>query len=336
MAATLIKKNPYHQRNATDIFFLQHEKVRSKTPFEKKMENLSIEGRNNYTRNNKDSCLLGIDKVNYFKTSYKESQTEIEKERNKQRALTKPKNDDDKDKVILHYPKLNMHLKMKTTGGLFANQKNSRENRLELNKSNIFYDPEKDIMNKTFTITPDILKQEKIKTLNPIRFIKRRKIRNDDDQSNLFNSTKTALTARERKNANNNGHFPSQYNDYKPMEPPKELSSVDDIKKKEIIRKYEGITENQRKTEDFMVTGNKDMNIHDIQKVFHDNGLHIYNERDDTSYYDGQNKGKITFKIRSCEEDKTYATKIDAVKSYIKKNKGLSLKKVEASTKEYF
>lgn len=338
MASTVIKRNPCHQRNVTDIFFLNQEQVRSKTPFEKKMESMSIEGRNNYTRNTKNSFVLGIDKMNYFKTSYKESQSEIVQETNKQRALTKPPNDDNKDKEMPYYPKLNMLLKMKTTGGLYFKQKNSKENRVEFNKSNIFNDPEKDVMNKTFTITPHILKQEKQKTLNPIRNLRRRKLLNEysDDQIDGFNPNKNPLTARERKYINIKGHFPSQYNDYKPMEPPKQLSSADELKKKEIISKYKGITENQRKNDDYIITGTRDINLHDIQRVFHLNGLHIYNERDDSSYYDGLNKGKIIFKIRACEEDKTYSDKVDTVKQYFKKTKGLTVQKVDPSTKEYF
>lgn len=328
-SADMVKKKPNLNIKTNDFSFLDCNND-VKTNYKK-----------NIAYNRGTEISLGNDKQNYYSTTLNSSQDFAKKiiQRQKIEEKKNPKLKKTPQPLVKTPIKITKKLpsltQKNTTGIRYDASKNAIANKIQLQKSNIFNDPEKDIMNRTFvqpSNTKEILKNTKT-TKNKTTMTKNNIITNKEEVIPIKEKVKTTLkknytvtqTARERKLNDNKGHFPCKYDNYKPPpELPQTKSNVDLNRNK----LFKNVTEKNRPTEVYEIDNiksNKKFNMNEIIQVYRDNGLHIYGGKEDLEYNNGNVKGKAIFKIRTNNDDKKYNEKLKKAESTITKKQGVKI-----------
>jgi hypothetical protein len=218
---------------------------------------------------------------------------------------------------------------------------NSFQNKFNFNKSNIFNDPDKETQNRTITPLRNTLSSfNNSKSLNKsiepqLQFIHNDMFIRDLDWSDaktqiIFKrkNVKTNPTAKELKQMDNRGSmFTTTYGEYKhnnaKVEPQKTLEKSYDE-----IYKLKQLNEKQRTVDMFCIdniTNNKKFDMEKIKKIYRENGLHIFGDKTDFLYLNGQHNGKASFKVRTNNDKGDYKMKLKKAEDKIKKELGVNI-----------
>lgn len=283
---------------------------------------------------NKQTFDFGNDQTNYYKTTnnFKEEYVIkiIRKNRKKkhiQEQIEAQRNSLEKQQkeVIKAKTAVNSFKNSPTLNHIASRIRQLRKNNII---SNIFNDPEKERMNKSFE-PKRINKKAVISNLKPPKHLNHS---HDNDlfpkQSMKSRKRLEGLSARERKLNDNKGHFPCKFDDYKNKILNLMEKSRDKENRKIKENKYKGIGEAQRPPSLYRIENvltNKKFDMNSVKKIFRENGIHIYNEKMDYEFYNGGFKGVAKFTIRKNNDDNLYENKLKHIENILKRDHSINL-----------
>ncbi len=211
---------------------------------------------------------------------------------------------------------------------------NSKNNKINFYKSNIFNDTEKNKLNETYEP-----KTERKSNENNIKINIKKHIKKDIEylpKIDWQNATTEIWTKgmeeseEYKKNKKNNNNYPKK----NLLNKLNSNDSSDKIFSEKINKKYNGITENFRVNNLFEIDGinnNKNFNIDFVKKIFSKNGLHFFGEKVDSEF---SNDGKAKFYVRKDVEDKNYEKKIEKALKEVKIEEGFDVKEIKNKNNE--
>ena len=215
---------------------------------------------------------------------------------------------------------------------------NSFQNKFNLQKSNLFNDPDKDAQNRTITPLRNTLSSfpnsESLNKTFETQFIHNDMfIRNldwfDVKTQIVFKRTnvKANPTAKEIKLMDNKGSmFTTKYAEYKHNAKVEQQKTLE--KSYDEIYKLKQLNEHQRAVEMFCIdniANNKKFDMEKIKKIYRDNGLHIFGDKTDFLYLNGKHQGKASFKVRTNDDKGDYKVKLKNAEDKIKQELGVNI-----------